>query len=190
MATAVESETGTTLMTLRVLYFFLPAYLANMAPVLVGKRLAALAVPLDFGASLGGKRIFGDHKTWRGLIVGVAAGTVTFLAQRALYDAEVARPLAMLDYGALPAFLGSWLGLGALLGDAVKSFFKRRVGISPGSPWIGPDEIDFYLGAAAIAACVVSLPLVPFLLSIPVVAAGHLLSNVIAWALGLKSVWI
>lgn len=186
----MESESGTTLMTLRVLYFFVPAYLANMAPVLVGKRLTVLAVPLDFGASLGGKRIFGDHKTWRGLIVGVAAGTVTFLAQRALYDAEVARSLALFDYGTLPVSLGSWLGLGALLGDAVKSFFKRRVGIPPGQPWIGPDEIDFYLGAAAIAACVVPLPLVPFLLSVPVVAAGHLLSNVIAWALGLKSVWI
>jgi len=187
---AVESEAGVALTTLRVLYFFVPAYLANMAPVLVGKRLAVLAVPLDFGASLGGKRIFGDHKTWRGLIVGVAAGTVTFLVQRALYDSEIARPVALFDYGALPVFLGSWLGLGALLGDAVKSFFKRRVGIPPGRPWIGPDEIDFYLGAAAIAAFFVPLPLVPFLLSIPVVATGHLLSNVIAWALGLKSVWI
>lgn len=185
-----EGESSLALETLRVLYFFVPSYLANMAPVLVGKRLAALAVPLDLGASVSGVRIFGDHKTWRGLIVGVATGAAAFLLQRALYDAEIGRVLALFDYGTLPALTGAGLGFGAILGDAVKSFFKRRVGIAPGKPWIGPDEIDFYLGAAAVAACLVPLPLVPLLVSIPVVIAGHLLSNVIAWALGLKDVWI
>jgi CDP-2,3-bis-(O-geranylgeranyl)-sn-glycerol synthase len=146
-----ETEPGLALSTLRVLYFFVPAYLANMAPVLVGKRLAFLAVPLDFGASLRGARVFGDHKTWRGLVVGIA---------------------------------------GAILGDAVKSFFKRRVGIPPGKPWIGPDEVDFYLGATAVAAFLVPLPLLPLLLSMPVVIAGHFVSNLVAWALGLKDVWI
>jgi CDP-2,3-bis-(O-geranylgeranyl)-sn-glycerol synthase len=186
----MHAETSWPLTTLQVLYFFVPAYLANMAPVLVGKRLACLAVPLDFGASLGGVRVFGDHKTWRGLVVGVATGTAAFLLQRALYDAAISRGLALCDYGALPALTGAWLGLGAILGDAVKSFFKRRVGIAPGEPWIGPDEIDFYLGAMAVAACLVGLPLVPLLLSIPVVIAGHLLSNVVAWALRLKDTWI
>ena len=36
--------------------------------------------------------------------------------------------------------------------------------------------------AALVVDCLV--------LAIPVVIAGHLLSNVIAWALGLKDVWI
>ena len=184
------TEPSLVLATLRVLYFFVPAYAANMAPVLIGKRLAFLAAPLDFGASLGGVRIFGDHKTWRGLIVGVATGAAAFSLQRVLYDAGHGHTLALFDYGTLPAASGAWLGFGAILGDAVKSFFKRRVGIAPGKPWIGPDEVDFYLGAAAVAAFVVPLPLVPLLLSIPVVIAGHLLSNIVAWALGLKDVWI
>jgi CDP-2,3-bis-(O-geranylgeranyl)-sn-glycerol synthase len=186
----MDTETGWPLTTLQVLYFFVPAYVANMAPVLVGKRLAFLAVPLDFGASLGGIRVFGDHKTWRGLIVGVASGTAAFLLQQALYEAAIGHALALFDYRGLPVMTGAWLGFGAILGDAVKSFFKRRVGIAPGKPWLGPDEIDFYLGAIATAACVVSLPLIPLLLSIPVVIAGHLLSNVVAWALRLKDTWI
>jgi len=178
------------LTTLRVLYFFVPAYVANMAPVLIGNRLTFLARPLDFGTSLGGVPIFGDHKTWRGLLIGVLAGAVAFLIQKALYDAETARTLALFDYATLPRWLGAWLGFGALLGDAVKSFFKRRVGIAPGEPWIGPDEIDFYLGAVAAAVLVVSLPLVPLLVSVPVVIAGHFVSNLVAWALGLKDAWI
>jgi CDP-2,3-bis-(O-geranylgeranyl)-sn-glycerol synthase len=186
----MEGESGLALATLRVLYFFVPAYLANMAPVLVGNRLAALAVPLDFGASVGGVRVFGDHKTWRGLLVGVATGGVAFFLQRTLYGAGIGRVLALFDYATLPALTGAWLGLGAILGDAVKSFFKRRAGIAPGKPWIGPDEIDFYLGAMTVAACLAPLPLVPLLVSIPVVIAGHLLSNVIAWGLGLKDTWI
>jgi CDP-2,3-bis-(O-geranylgeranyl)-sn-glycerol synthase len=185
-----ETEPGLALSTLRVLYFFVPAYLANMAPVLVGKRLAFLAVPLDFGASLRGARVFGDHKTWRGLVVGIASGAATFLLQKALYEADSGRVLALFDYGTLPALTGAWLGFGAILGDAVKSFFKRRVGIPPGKPWIGPDEVDFYLGATAVAAFLVPLPLLPLLLSMPVVIAGHFVSNLVAWALGLKDVWI
>ena len=47
---------------LRLLWFFLPVALANMAPVLVKQRLAWLAKPID-----GGTMLFGNHKTWRGL---------------------------------------------------------------------------------------------------------------------------
>jgi CDP-2,3-bis-(O-geranylgeranyl)-sn-glycerol synthase len=185
-----ETEPGLALATLRVLYFFVPAYFANMAPVLVGKRLPLLAKPMDFGASLGGVRIFGDHKTWRGLIAGVAAGAAAFLLQRLLDQVGAAHVLALFEYDALPVWTGAWLGFGAILGDAVKSFFKRRVGIAPGMPWIGPDEIDFYLGAIAAAALLVPLPLMPLLLTIPVVIAGHFVSNLVAWALGLKDAWI
>ena len=175
---------------LQVLYFFVPAYLANMAPVLVGNRLCALAVPLDFGASIAGTRIFGDHKTWRGLVLGTLTGAFAFFLQRVVYSAGLAHQLALFDYGTLAPSTGALLGFGALAGDAVKSFFKRRVGIAPGHPWIGPDEIDFYLGAWACTACLAPVPLVPMLLSIPVVFVGDILTNFAARALGLKDTWI
>lgn len=161
-----------------------------MAPVLVGKRLAFLAAPLDLGASIDGVRIFGDHKTWRGLILGVAAGAAVFVVQAAAYRAGYAHGLAITDYSELPSLFGAWLGFGAIVGDAIKSFFKRRVGIAPGKPWIGPDEVDFYLGAWAAAACFVSLPAGAVLLSLPIVFVGHLLTNVVAWSLGLKPSWL
>ena len=47
------------------LWFFAPAGLANAAPVFANKipRSDWLAVPLDFGKSLRGRRIFGDRKS-------------------------------------------------------------------------------------------------------------------------------
>jgi hypothetical protein len=39
------------------------------APVLKWDLLAGLARPLDGGACLRGRRIFGDNKTWRGAAV-------------------------------------------------------------------------------------------------------------------------
>ena len=39
------------------------------APVLTFDLLKPLKRPLDFGATIGGRRVFGDNKTWRGAIV-------------------------------------------------------------------------------------------------------------------------
>lgn len=178
------------LAVLQVLYFFVPAYLANMAPVLVRRRLARLAIPIDGGRSWRGTRIFGDHKTWRGVLVGTATGGVAFLVQRELHAAGVLRILAPTDLGALPAWTGLLLGFGALAGDAVKSFFKRRVGIRPGASWVGPDQLDFYLGAWACAALVWAPPPGPMLLSLPVVFVGDVVTNVAGWAVGLKDSWV
>ena len=38
------------------------------APVLALDLFKALKRPLDCGATIGGRRIFGDNKTWRGAI--------------------------------------------------------------------------------------------------------------------------
>ena len=58
------------------LVVFLPvlgAYLAH-APVLRYDLLRSLKRPLDGGAKIRGRRVFGDNKTWRGAIV-MFAGT-------------------------------------------------------------------------------------------------------------------
>jgi hypothetical protein len=50
------------------LWFFLPAGLANAAPVFANKIPGSewLAVPIDGGKHFRGKRITGNHKTIRG----------------------------------------------------------------------------------------------------------------------------
>jgi CDP-2,3-bis-(O-geranylgeranyl)-sn-glycerol synthase len=60
------------------IYIYLPAYLANAAPVVLGGGGA-----IDGGRKwLDGKPLFGDHKTVRGTISGLAVGTLVGLAQK------------------------------------------------------------------------------------------------------------
>ena len=77
---------------LDALWFILPAYFANSLPVDVSyiKELEWLAKPVDGGRKFLGKRLLGDGKTWRGLIVGVLGGTFIGLVQQNMHaDAEL-----------------------------------------------------------------------------------------------------
>lgn len=175
---------------LRVLWFFVPAYLANMSPVLVQGRFEWLATPMDGGRSLGGVRIFGDHKTWRGLLSGVVVGTAVYEAQRALHGAGFLPGLVVLDPTTHPILPGFLMGLGTGIGDAVKSFFKRRVGIAPGASWPVFDQLDFLAGALLFVSAIWVPPLVPMLACLPIVLAGSVAVTAAGWALGLKEAWI
>lgn len=130
----------------QALWLMLPSYVANMSAVKVGG-----GTPMDFGKVLkDGRRVFGPGKTWRGFLLGGLLGT---LLGGALHG------LAPLTGGVATDFGAGWswilicaaLGFGALLGDAVKSFVKRRLGKERGAPWLGPDQLDFVLGAWLVA---------------------------------------
>ncbi len=108
---------------LAALYFMLPAYIANMAPVIV-KRISLFNVPVDNGRLWkDGKPIFGPHKTCRGLIAAVLFGTAVFALQQRLYAYPFWKSISIINYPQQQAMLGVLLGLGAILGDLVKSFF-------------------------------------------------------------------
>jgi CDP-2,3-bis-(O-geranylgeranyl)-sn-glycerol synthase len=175
---------------LQTLWFFVPAYLANMAPVLARGHFAWLDRPLDGGRLLCGERIFGAHKTWRGIVAGTVVGVAAFAGQRLVYDAGGFRGLAALDYGDTPLVLGLLLGLGTGVGDAIKSFFKRRVAIGPGESWIGFDQLDFMVGAYLFAFPIYAPPLTAFLVCLPIVMAGTIFVTIVSYELGLKESWI
>jgi CDP-2,3-bis-(O-geranylgeranyl)-sn-glycerol synthase len=174
----------------QVLWLFVPAYAANMAPVLIGGHFARLATPIDGGRKLGGRRILGDHKTWRGLLVGIVAGVVVYELQRLLHGWGVTKDIALMDYASHPLLPGALMGLGTGVGDAIKSFFKRRIAIPPGASWPVFDQLDFFAGACAFLAVVVVPPLVPTLACLPIVLVGSVAVTTAGWALGLKEAWI
>lgn len=135
------------LLLLETSWFFLPAAVANVAPVLVA-RVSWLNLPLDGGWQWRNRRLLGDNKTVRGVVAGVVFGSITALLQQAVSSLpDVAAIALVVSPSALAAaWWGAWLGLGALFGDALKSFIKRQLDIAPGQPWRPFDQIDVVVG--------------------------------------------
>ncbi|MBW2996465.1 CDP-archaeol synthase [Candidatus Woesearchaeota archaeon] len=123
---------------LQCVYLMLPAYFANMAPVFV-KKIKLFDKPIS-------KELLGSHKTWRGLVFGIIAGIILAYVQFILQEYEFFFNLGFIDYYNWLG-IGFLLGAGALIGDAVKSFFKRRAGVKPGGKFIPWDQIDYSLGS-------------------------------------------
>lgn len=147
---------GITSLIIGALYFALPIFFANMAPVFV-RGIKFLEKPIDAGGRLKGKPLFGKNKTWRGLAAGIAAGMLIFWIQTLLYEKGIGVSISIIDYSSWCPVFGAVMGLGAILGDMIESFFKRRISIKPGNPWIPFDQVDFMLGALIL----VSMILVP-----------------------------
>ncbi len=175
---------------LQCLYFMLPAYIANMAPVFAQKfgALKFLARPVDGGRTFHGQPIFGAHKTWRGFVVGVAMAIVVAWLQNLLYPISVFKNLSLLNYSETNLWLlGFFLGFGALFGDLIKSFFKRRVNLAPGAPWIPFDQIDFVLGALIFVSPIFLLPWQALLVIILITPVLHILTNQTGFILKIKN---
>lgn len=139
------------------IWIFLPAGLANGTPVFVNKIpiINKINYPLDFYKSYKGIRIFGDHKTFRGLISGVIIAILTAIIQQSAYQGSpwLQSHISINFNDINPIIFGIFAGSGALLGDAIKSFFKRRTNIKPGEPWFPFDQIDYIIGG-----CIFLLP--------------------------------
>jgi CDP-2,3-bis-(O-geranylgeranyl)-sn-glycerol synthase len=120
-----------------------------------------LAKPVDMGKSFRGIRIFGDNKTWRGVIFGTLTGTIVAFLQFEIYKSSTSNdPLSYTQYITHFnldnfAFFGFLIALGALMGDMIKSFFKRRVGIKPGSPFFPFDQLDYIAGSTLFSLIII-----------------------------------
>jgi len=134
---------GLLLLVLKSLYFFLPAYLANMAPELL-RKIPVLGWPVW-------EKKFGRNKTWRGLVLASFVGVLVFLLQKWLYGFDFFYGISIIDYGDFSLWFGFLLGLGAILGDLVESYFKRRRRIEPGESWKPWDQLDFVIGGLVLS---------------------------------------
>ncbi len=154
------------------LWFILPAYVANATPVVAGG-----GTPLDRGRLfIDGRRIFGDGKTVRGFLAGLAAGVLVGLIEGIVVNS--------LSHYLLLGFL---LALGALLGDLLGSFIKRRIGIGRGGAAPGLDQLGFVI-VALLLVSPISLPSWGVVVTILIITPPlHLGTNFVGYKLGLKS---
>ena len=178
-------------MILFALWFFLPAGLANSAPLLANRIpwLRNFKTPLDFGRHWRGKRLLGNNKTWRGLLFGIAIGIATAWLQQILFNNFAwAQTISQdVDYSSINVIaLGGLLGAGALLGDALESFFKRRISIDPGESWFPLDQADYIVGGLLASSLVVSLTLQQYIIVFVIWFCLHLLSVYTGYILGVR----
>lgn len=122
------------------IWLMLPAYLPNNFAVIFGG-----GTPLDFGRTFkDGRRIMGDGKTYRGTVAGTAFGVLAGMLMNLIAPA-----LGLPSFGSglsqLPILIG--LSFGAMIGDIVASFFKRRMGLARGARLFFIDQLDFVFGA-------------------------------------------
>lgn len=173
-----------------VIWFFGPAGIAILAAFYAAKipYLKDFSYPIDFYAKFRGKRVFGDHKTIRGFIVGILSAVATVYLAVYLYTTfPLVRTWIPLNYQTInPILLGFLLGCGALTGDAIKSFFKRQMGIVPGKSWFPFDQMDHIIGGIIFTSFYIQLTPVQYVLLFIIWFLVHPLSNFVGYLLKLK----
>ncbi|MFO7676781.1 MAG: CDP-2,3-bis-(O-geranylgeranyl)-sn-glycerol synthase [Thermoplasmatota archaeon] len=132
---------------LQALWIIIPAYIANASAVFVGS-----GTPIDFGKTWrDGRRLLGDGKTWQGLLfgtfIGMISGFVLVVAASYINTTKFSS-LNLTNFYGFPLMIPLIFSIcfGALLGDIIESFFKRRLGKERGEDLIPFDQIDFILG--------------------------------------------
>ena len=159
---------------LKIIWFILPAYIANATPVLIKGTH-----PVDFKKSFKKKRILGDGKTIEGAIGGTLIGFFVGLIQIQLNNSLTV--LIPVNYTIV--FL---LSFGAIFGDMVGSFLKRRFEIKRGEPAPLLDQLDFLIFALIFISPFIQLTTIQILILIIFTPIIHWLSNLIAYYIGIK----
>ena len=158
--------------------------------------LKKTSVPIDNRKKLkDGNRIFGDNKTWKGLmgyivfgilctvIWGIVCGNVLYLRQHNYFYANYANGVI---YNLVIGFL---LGLFYALFELPNSFIKRRFGIKEGKPahgiikWVFVffDQADSIFGCVLILSFVYPMTALFYFGCVLLGAATHIVINVLLY---------
>ena len=174
-------------------WLMLPAYIPNNAAALFGG-----GTPIDFGRKFkDGKRILGDGKTYRGFVLGCLCGAIVGALEILLapyivpYLAGFVEP-GLLEHYSYVAIIT--MPIGALLGDMIKSFFKRRIGFDRGAMLPVADQLDFVVGAWALTLLLdygwftANFTWAVIITVLIITPALHLATNIIGYKIGKKNV--
>jgi CDP-2,3-bis-(O-geranylgeranyl)-sn-glycerol synthase len=170
---------------LAALWIMIPAYVPNSAAAVFGG-----GTPIDLGKRWSdGRKVFGDGKTYRGFLGGMFCGILAGLVEIWVWSSFnlTALPRQTLLSIAL-------LAAGALLGDLVKSFFKRRLGKERGESWPLADQYDLVIGSFVLILLVypqwlfenITLPVAAWIVIITPIL--HRVVNIIGYYIGVKEV--
>jgi CDP-2,3-bis-(O-geranylgeranyl)-sn-glycerol synthase len=157
----------------KLFWLVLPGGVANMVPPFAARWWPRWSRPMDGGAKMWGKRVLGDHKTIRGMVSGTIVAQLVYM-------------LVPKYYPHLPWYFGFILGVGALGGDAIKSFFKRQAGVESGKSWFPWDQIDWIVGIIVMTSFWQIFSLMEIVVLITVGLGLHLLFKIIGYYLNVN----
>lgn len=173
----------------KVCFLASPVIIAGVLHMILAKLnvLSVLKVPIDRGREWRGKRIFGDNKTWRGVVLMIALTMIAYEIQTWSYGAsDFVRGIAYYDYSEVNSYYaGFMLGLGYILAELPNSFIKRRLNIKAGKGddgfkgkiFLVVDQGDSVLGCLLAMYAYWSPSLYVFFLMLVTGTGIHLLVN-------------
>lgn len=184
-------------------------YVTLMPPIIAGilnmiwcklPILNRLKTPIDLGKNfVDGKRIFGDNKTYKGLVGYVFLNILTGICWGVLcqsLDIEKFNYLYMNNENTIlfNLMLGILLGLGYALSELPNSFLKRRLDIEPGKTisgfkkifFIFLDQADSVFGCTLVVAMFYPMSIVFYLMYVLVGSATHLIMNMLLYFMKLR----
>ncbi|MDJ0721277.1 MAG: CDP-archaeol synthase [Desulfobacterales bacterium] len=187
----------------KIFYLILPVILAGITNMIFIKVpiLNTFKIPIDNGILLSdGKRIFGDHKTWKGffgMIVFTSFWFVFFmvLAKGSKFCAN----LSLIPYKQFSfiqgMIAGALWGFGYVLFELPNSYIKRRINIQPGKTGKGFIGIlfSFFDQADSVLGCLAMLLIFYFPSTQDIIAIFalsvivHYIMNIVLYLLKLKS---
>jgi len=163
---------------INLLLYLAPMYFANSSAMVLGGK-----TPLDLNKKFfDNKPIFGKGKTYKGVIFGIIIGTGASLVISILI------PEISSGFSEQYVFLGFLLAAGAIAGDTVASFFKRRNNIEPGQEVLFLDQLDFVIGGMILGSFIYVPDFYEILAVGIITLIAHKLFNYIAFKTNLKRV--
>ena len=191
------------LKTILMMYVTLiPVILAGVANMAWCKSglLEGTRKPIDGGKNfMDGNRLFGENKTWKGLLGYVVFNTFFFVLWGLLCKAASWESLNFFYAGhdntvSFNLFVGVLLGLAYSLFELPNSFLKRRLGITPGKTLKGLskaffvflDQADSIFGCALVVWLFYDLGILLYLLYVLIGAVTHIIFNMLLYFAGMR----
>lgn len=164
---------------LQALQIAIPSYISNASPVFLSKIKTH---PLDFGKKCkDGNRLLGDGKTIEGFFIAILTATIVGIIQN--YLININNYSYFLN---IPIFAYSLIGFGAMFGDSISSYFKRRNNLKRGEKGGIIEMIDFVIGSFVFIIPFVNYSIWSFLIVILITPLIHRTANIIGYKIGVK----
>lgn len=157
--------------------------------------LKPLAKPIDGGLKLAdGKRLFGEHKTWKGVVGYVLLNSLSMLLFGLLFQALNWNDYSFIyqNHANTPLFnllIGALIGLVYAVFELPNSFIKRRLNIKPGktaSGWkrvlfVFLDQADSIFGLCLVVCIFYHMTPLFYFVYVLVGAVTHIVINMLLY---------